>query len=246
VRVQRDGDRHSFVHYTVNTLLDMAVAFFSGMAAAYCMGRPTLSAALPGVAIAAALLPPIATTGIALAIGEMMIARGAALLFMTNVVAIILGAAFSLYAGGVRPYRGEGPLPIWVRGTFLSLILTAAVLAVPLGSVLLAQFASPPDSHMVLSQGFRMALAHRMAEVHGAEVIAARARMSEGGAVIDVDMRAPELPGVDVASDMARISREFLQVPVRVRLHPQLVVEAAVRKESEIGASIRPDVPDGE
>ena len=41
------------------TVLDMLVALLSGIAAAYCNGRPNLSAALPGVAIAAALVPPL-------------------------------------------------------------------------------------------------------------------------------------------------------------------------------------------
>ena len=49
------------------TLLDMAVAFLSGVAASYCVARPRLTAALAGVAIAAALVPPIATTGISIA-----------------------------------------------------------------------------------------------------------------------------------------------------------------------------------
>ena len=45
-------------------VLDLVIAFVSGLAAAYASGRPGLLAALPGVAIAAALLPPIATSGL--------------------------------------------------------------------------------------------------------------------------------------------------------------------------------------
>ena len=51
------------------TLLDLGIAFFSGLAAAYASARPALSAALPGVAIAAALVPPIATVGVSLSQG---------------------------------------------------------------------------------------------------------------------------------------------------------------------------------
>jgi len=43
-------------------VLDLVIAFASGVAAAYAMGRPNLVSALPGVAIAAALVPPIATS----------------------------------------------------------------------------------------------------------------------------------------------------------------------------------------
>ena len=51
-------------------LLDLCVAFAAGLAAAYASSRPGLIAALPGVAIAAALVPPIATSGLALSIGD--------------------------------------------------------------------------------------------------------------------------------------------------------------------------------
>ena len=78
-------------------VLDLLVAFVSGMAAAYAIGRPNLSSALPGVAIAAALVPPIATAGMGLAIGEFRLAGGALLLFLTNIIAI-------------GPRRRRGPL----------------------------------------------------------------------------------------------------------------------------------------
>ena len=71
---------------------DMLIAIISGMAAAYCYARPRLVSALAGVAIAAALIPPIATAGIAIAMNEQKIAIGATLLFTTNVVFIITGA----------------------------------------------------------------------------------------------------------------------------------------------------------
>ena len=126
------------------TLLDMGVAFLSGIAAAFCLGRPGLLAALPGVAIAAALVPPIATTGVCLALGENAYARGSALLFGTNVVAIILGAAISLYASGVRGKRGAGSHQRWVRYSFLVLLLGTAALLFPLRSGWQSQLSGRP------------------------------------------------------------------------------------------------------
>ncbi len=119
--------------------LDLAVALLSGLAAAHCVGRSNLSAALPGVAIAAALVPPIATTGISLSTGHMENARGAALLFGTNVVAIILGGALSFYAGGVRSQGKTGSGGLWVRHVLVLLIIISATLAVPLGSVIVSE-----------------------------------------------------------------------------------------------------------
>lgn len=81
---------------------DLLVGLFSGLAAAYCTGRTNLSAALPGVAIAAALVPPIATTGICMSIGLWAEAGGAAALFGINVLTIIIGAALALFLSGVQ------------------------------------------------------------------------------------------------------------------------------------------------
>ncbi|MDA8020066.1 MAG: DUF389 domain-containing protein [Thermoanaerobaculia bacterium] len=114
------------------TLLDMGVGFFAGLAAAYCLGRPGLTAALPGVAIAAALVPPIATTGIALARSEWDLAKGSSLLFGTNVVAIVLGCAASLYAVGVRAREQPTKSQRRTRLLVVALMAILCVLAVPL------------------------------------------------------------------------------------------------------------------
>ena len=80
---------------------DMLIAIISGMAAADCYARPRLVSALAGVAIAAALIPPIATAGIAIAMNEQKIAIGATLLFTTNVVFIIIGAGITFLMLGI-------------------------------------------------------------------------------------------------------------------------------------------------
>ena len=78
-------------------LLDLVVALASGVAGAYAMGRPNLISALPGVAIAAALVPPIATAGLALTMGAPGLCGGATLLFLVNIIAIVLGTAITFW-----------------------------------------------------------------------------------------------------------------------------------------------------
>ncbi|MGJ8696394.1 MAG: DUF389 domain-containing protein [Verrucomicrobiaceae bacterium] len=114
-------------------LLDLGVAFVSGIAASYCIARPKLSGALAGVAIAAALVPPIATVGIALVLGDTSTSTGAALLFGTNVVAVVLGASFNFVLAGVR---GRGRDGEWARRGLIVLMLIMAGLLVPLTSFL--------------------------------------------------------------------------------------------------------------
>ena len=114
--------------------LDLLVAIFSGVAASYAVSRPNLSGALPGVAISAALVPPITSSGIAISLGDIYLAQGAAMLFGTNLIAIILSAAATLYAVGTRPDRKFSAPKIWVRRTLLGLIVAAIVVAIPLST----------------------------------------------------------------------------------------------------------------
>ena len=79
-------------------LLDLGVAFLSGAAGGYAMSRKSIAAALPGVAIAAALVPPLAVVGYGFATADLNIAFGALLLFITNLIAIVLAAALVFLA----------------------------------------------------------------------------------------------------------------------------------------------------
>jgi hypothetical protein len=88
---------------TQPTLLDLGVAVFSGMAVAYALCRSEATAALPGVAIAAALVPPLTSAGICLAGGYWQEGAGALLLFFTNFVAISSAAALVFIILGFRP-----------------------------------------------------------------------------------------------------------------------------------------------
>ncbi len=112
------------------TPLDLGIALAGGLAAAYALTRPSLSATLPGVAIATALMPPLCTIGVGLAMGRMDIALGAGLLFVTNAVAIAFASAVVFLLRGLNPtyVLGHGHLP---RSLIISAALTL-VLLIPL------------------------------------------------------------------------------------------------------------------
>ncbi len=78
---------------TQPTLFDLLIAFFSGLAGAYAMVNPKVSPAIAGVAIATALVPPLATCGLCLASGNLRLGLGAFLLFLINFFAIQFAAA---------------------------------------------------------------------------------------------------------------------------------------------------------
>lgn len=113
-------------------VLDLVIALASGMVAAYAMGRPNVSGTLAGVAIAAALLPPLAVVGIGLTNDELVIAGNAAILFATNLVAIILGAALVFRLLGMHVAISETSKSRWVRMATMSFALLAIILAAPL------------------------------------------------------------------------------------------------------------------
>lgn len=85
--------------------IDLVIALAGGLAAAYAMTRPKISAALPGVAIATALMPPLCTIGIGIAMERLDVAGGAALLFATNAVTIAFAAAVVFFIQGFTPQR---------------------------------------------------------------------------------------------------------------------------------------------
>ena len=62
---------------TEPTLLDLSVALFSGLAGSYALCRKSLSTALPGVAIAVALVPPLAAFGLFVGYDDISNAWGA-------------------------------------------------------------------------------------------------------------------------------------------------------------------------
>ena len=109
---------------------DLLIALASGIAAAYAMSRPNLFSALPGVAIAAALVPPIVTSGITLAYGDFTRGGGALLLFVTNMVTIILGTSVVFRAVGIRSQK-EGPTAAkWPRHSLLLLVVLSIAVTV--------------------------------------------------------------------------------------------------------------------
>ena len=75
------------------TLIDLFVAALAGFAGVLAMIDERVSPALPGVAIATALNPPIAAIGLCLASGAYAGAWGAFLLFFANFLAILGVAA---------------------------------------------------------------------------------------------------------------------------------------------------------
>lgn len=82
---------------TKPTPIDLGIALAGGAAAAYALAQPKISAALPGVAIATALMPPLCTVGIGIALDRQDVIFGALLLYLTNFTAISFAGIVCLH-----------------------------------------------------------------------------------------------------------------------------------------------------
>jgi uncharacterized hydrophobic protein (TIGR00271 family) len=86
---------------TQPNLLDLLVAVLAGFAGSYAMIDERLSPTLPGVAIATAIVPPVANTGLCLAVGAYQGAYGSFLLFLANFLSILIVASATFIAVGL-------------------------------------------------------------------------------------------------------------------------------------------------
>ena len=95
------------VSRTRPTPIDLVIAIAGGLGGAYALSRRDISAALPGVAIATALMPPLGVIGIGLASLQWNVALGAFLLFITNSAAIAFAAGVIFFLIGFGPQRNQ-------------------------------------------------------------------------------------------------------------------------------------------
>jgi uncharacterized hydrophobic protein (TIGR00271 family) len=117
---------------TQPTLLDLFIALASGMAGAYALSRTDVSAALPGVAIAAALAPPLSVVGLGFAFGDFSMAGGALLLFVTNIITISLAGVLTFSLLGIHPIIIQPEIKKRVRRGIIGVTFLVFLITIPL------------------------------------------------------------------------------------------------------------------
>ena len=196
-------------------MLDLFVAFASGLAAAYASSRPGLLAALPGVAIAAALVPPIATSGLALSLGDFHLAFGALLLFVINMVTIVLASMVSLWVVGLRRVGKASRWSLTAVG-----ILMLAVVA--LGVYLSVRSEDRPHTKHVPVELMTSVQEHLGDDFRLDSVAVA---YDELGVQLNVRVLGKTLASEDVAHEIRTLTRKDFNAPVRVRLITEIRAE---------------------
>jgi uncharacterized hydrophobic protein (TIGR00271 family) len=162
-------------------LLDLGIALFAAVAAGYAMARSTLSGAVAGVAIATALVPPVCACGISIAMGitgivggdgewgrlsadgSFMNALGAALLFVTNLFAIILACTGVFSLMGVTVPTAFSRAKRTARVGVIAIVVVLLLLCIPLAIFLNQQMdegRAQPLGHPVTRAVSQALLAH--------------------------------------------------------------------------------------
>ncbi|WP_137289427.1 TIGR00341 family protein [Natronorubrum halophilum] len=141
-------------------LLSLVIALGAGVAGIISIATGT-SVALVGVMIAAALIPPAAAAGIAIAWGQPSAAIGSTALVLVNVLSVNLAGLLTLWWAGYRPENlfSLGETQQRVRRRVIGLAVIVLVFAMFLGAITYSSYAvatfeenARTETEMVLSQ----------------------------------------------------------------------------------------------
>ncbi len=220
---------------TEPTLFDLGIALFSGMAAAYALSFSQAAGALPGVAIAAALVPPLATVGIALAagLGQLLLGNGSAgleslgdslgalLLFTTNFIAISTAAAFVFFILGFRPTPSQKARQEVQRRSAqlaIGLLLAVTITLGVIGYVLAREVALENRAYAIVE--------NQVTQVTSAQVIQANITgIGSETATVDVVVRSTtSIPYSEVVDLQEAIAADFRDAGVAADLAMTMTV----------------------
>lgn len=190
---------------------DLLIALAGGLAAAYSLSQPHLSAALPGVAIATALMPPLATIGVGVALGRWDIAGGASLLFLTNAVTIAFAATLVFFLEGFRPrFIKENGLP----KTILVAGILTALLFIPL-AILGARLVAQTQEDRLINT----IIENEIVEISNAELVELIINRTEQDLKLDITIRSNRPPTYSQVVSLQEALVAELNKPVALNLN---------------------------
>jgi uncharacterized hydrophobic protein (TIGR00271 family) len=197
--------------------IDLLIALAGGLAAAYALTRPNLSATLPGVAIATALMPPLCTIGIGIALNRWDVAGGASLLFITNAITIAFAAALIFFirgfAGGI--WKKEKRLP---RSLVLSSILVVLLL-VPLSFISIKFFREASDNRLI-----NTIVSQEVEKIPGAQLVDIQVTHAENELALVATIRTSNAISYDEVVSLQEAIVAGLKQPVSLKVE-QVIAE---------------------
>ncbi len=125
-----DVETSEILARTSPNIIDLFIAIFSAMVAVLSLGYSRLSESIAWVAMAAALMPPLSVVGIELAFWNYLLAWGAMMLFLANLVSIVLVATIFFWLYWFTPHNDSKQKSVVKR--FLFLITVILIISIPL------------------------------------------------------------------------------------------------------------------
>ncbi|MBE0695804.1 MAG: DUF389 domain-containing protein, partial [Anaerolineaceae bacterium] len=199
------------------TPIDMVIALAGGVAAAYAMTQPNISAALPGVAIATALMPPLCTVGIGVALNRWDVAGGATLLFITNTVTIAFAAVLVFFLRGfssnLRIKNNRIP-----RSLFYAAMLTVFLL-IPLSYFSVKFFTEASENRLINS-----VVEEEVKNLGGAELIELSVNRNGSGLDMVVTVRTGSSLHYEQVVNLQKAIVKGIHLPVSLKVS-QVIAE---------------------
>ncbi|MEM7768976.1 MAG: TIGR00341 family protein [Cyanobacteria bacterium P01_A01_bin.37] len=193
------------------TLIDLVVALAAGAAGSFAKTRRGVADALPGVAIAVALAPPLSVIGIGLALQSQAVAVGATVLFATNLAGIIFSGVV------VFVWQEYGSLSR-AKGGLLVAALTISGLTIPLAFSLKDLVVEAKTRSLVSTLIRRETVTFSQTDIRRLQV-----RAVDGHLIVDLEVAGPEQ---SISSRQVTLVHQFLEdrlrrpIDLNVRLVP--------------------------
>jgi uncharacterized hydrophobic protein (TIGR00271 family) len=200
----------SLLAQTKPTLIDLLVAALAGFAGVLAMIDERISPALPGVAIATALNPPVAAIGLCLAFGAYQGAWGAFLLFFANVLAILAVAAVLFLIAGFVTWAEIGT----VRG--LARRFTPAAIALVLVTALLTKYLVGMVENIHTQRAITAVLDQELAHEPSTALFAVDFSRGKDGVDVLAEVRTPHVPVPGRVKEIQDALGSRLGEPVRL------------------------------
>jgi uncharacterized hydrophobic protein (TIGR00271 family) len=192
--------------------IDLIIALAGGLAAAYAMTRPKISAALPGVAIATALMPPLCTIGIGLALERLDVAGGATLLFVTNAITIAFAAAFVFFLEG---FVTEGQFQKQaIPRTLLTSASLTLVLLFPLSFYSIKFFNEANENRLI-----NAVVGTEVSHMNGAELVELDVQHNQGGLGMVITIRTSTPLRYEQVTELQKSIATSLQKAVSLKVN---------------------------
>lgn len=206
------------------TLVDLIVALASGAAGAYAIARKDVSEALPGVAVAAALVPPLGVTGIGIAMGNTQVTGGALLLFATNLTAISLTGSLTFLLLGFRPAVEARERRIQLRRGLVITSILLLIISLPLAYIFVGTVRSGRER-----QAIHHALTAGIEEMEGISLVDFKFEHQGPEVSVTVTIYAEEQLSFEAVQLLSRAVSKEIGQPVSVRMIAVPIMEVESR-----------------